>query len=43
MAVCNHSYCMDCKYYIKFLTNSTMKMICWNHGRSKEIGDNHER
>lgn len=30
MTGCKSWKCKECKYYIKFLTVSTMHNICWN-------------
>lgn len=30
---CKSILCEQCKHYQKFLSVSTMQMICWNRGR----------
>ena len=35
---CRSLLCQKCKHYQKFLTVSTMQMICWNKGRFYEEG-----
>ena len=33
---CNSLACHNCRHYIKFLSISTMHMICWNKGYTEQ-------